>query len=83
MSKLTKLFVGNIPWTIGSRELRKYFAAYGRVVSADVLFDHSTGFSKGFGFVQFSTPGGLESVLKTFTHELDGQALSVKIANSR
>lgn len=77
MSKLTKLFVGNIPWTVSSRELRKYFSAYGHVVTADVLFDHRTGFSKGFGFVQFSTTGGFQSVLNNPHHELEGQILSV------
>lgn len=78
MSKLTKFFVGNIPWTISSRELRKYFTSFGHVATADVLFNHSTGLSKGYGFVQFSTAGGFENVLKTSNHELDGQILVLK-----
>lgn len=83
MSQLRKLFVGNLPWTVSSRELRKYFASYGHVVTVDVLFDHTTGFSKGYGFVQFSTIGGFESALKNPHHELDGQILSIRTANVR
>lgn len=81
MLKLTKVFVGNLPWTISSRELRKYFASFGHVASADVLFDHSTGLSKGYGFVQFTTAGGFENVLKNSKHELDGQILTLKTAS--
>lgn len=80
MSKLPKLFVGNLPWTVSSRELRKYFASFGHVATADVLFDHTTGFSKGFGFVQFTTTGGLDSVLKNQKHELEGNTLIVQSA---
>lgn len=82
MSKLTKVFVGNLPWTVSNRELRKYFASFGHVASADVLFDHSTGLSKGFGFVQFTTSGGFENVLKTPQHELEGNILTLKTAES-
>lgn len=80
MSKLTKLFVGNLPWTVNSRELHKYFASFGHVASADVLFDHTTGLSKGYGFVQFSTAGGFESVLKNPRHSLMGQTIVLKLA---
>lgn len=83
MSKLTKCFVGNLPWTVSSRELRKYFASFGHVATADVLFDHTTGLSKGYGFVQFSTEGGFENVLKNPRHELDGQILTLKKAQGR
>lgn len=80
MSNLTKFFVGNLPWTVSSRELRKYFTSFGHVATADVLFDHSTGLSKGYGFVQFTTTGGSESVLNNPRHELEGQTLIVKTA---
>jgi len=80
MSKLTKFFVGNLPWTVSSRELRKYFNSFGHVATADVLFDHSTGLSRGYGFVQFSTEGGFQNVLNSSKHELDGQVLVLRKA---
>lgn len=78
MSKVTKFFVGNIPWTISSRELRKYFTSFGHVATADVLFDHTTGLSKGFGFVQFTTEGGFQNVINHPQHDLEGQVLVIK-----
>lgn len=83
MSKLSKVFVGNLPWTVSSRELRKYFASFGHVATADVLFDHSTGLSKGFGFVQFTTTGGYDNVLKSSNHQLEGNTLIIKSAGSQ
>lgn len=83
MSKVTKFFVGNLPWTVSPRELRKYFTSFGHIASVDVLFDHSTGLSKGYGFVEFSTTGGSENVLKNPKHELEGQLLIVKEANRK
>jgi len=83
MSKLTKFFVGNLPWTISNRELRNYFKTFGHIATADVLFDHSTGLSKGYGFVQFSTEGGYQNVLNHPKLELDGQTIIVKAAESQ
>lgn len=83
MSKLTKVFVGNLPWTVSSRELRKYFTSFGHVATADVLFDHSTGLSRGYGFVQFTTSGGYENVLKNSQHELEGQILTLKSSDKQ
>lgn len=80
MSKVTKFFVGNLPWTVSSRELRKYFASFGHVATADVLFDHTTGLSKGYGFVQFTTEGGFQNVVNHSLHELEGQVITIKTA---
>ncbi|KAJ8973780.1 hypothetical protein NQ317_002983 [Molorchus minor] len=52
---LYKLYVGNLPWTIGHNELRNTF---GHVNSASVVFDRKRGLSKNFGFVIFSNREG-------------------------
>lgn len=43
---IQRLYVGNLPWTVGHIELRKYFENFGEIVSAKVIFDKTTGFSK-------------------------------------
>jgi RNA recognition motif-containing protein len=51
-----KLFVGNLPYTMTDDQLGQIFAAYGNLVSANIVKDKFSGRSKGFGFVEFSTP---------------------------
>ncbi|CAO1389000.1 unnamed protein product [Diamesa hyperborea] len=48
---IQKLFVSNLPWTVGHRQLKSYFSEFGRVLSASVVFDKKTGLSKNYGFV--------------------------------
>jgi RNA recognition motif-containing protein len=46
-----KLFVGNLPYSVNSEELKELFTPFGGVVSAKVVSDRETGRSRGFGFV--------------------------------
>lgn len=78
---LHKLFVGNLPWTIGHRELRSYFSEFGSVSSAIVIFDKNSGFSRGYGFVQFADKSGFDNVTNKQSHMLEGSRLVVKSAN--
>lgn len=72
-----KVFVGNLPWTVGHRELRQHFAQFGHVVTSNVIFDRSTGMSKHFGFVQFGNRTGYDAALNKATHLLEGHILDV------
>lgn len=45
-----RLYVGNLPWTVGHSELRQYFEQFGKIVSAKVIFDKKTGVSKKVNF---------------------------------
>src|SRR5262249_15546700 len=44
-----KLYVSNLPYGVGDRELGDLFGAYGPVRSAQVALDRDTGRSRGFG----------------------------------
>ena len=48
------LFIGNLPYTMGSDKLAQLFAGAGTVVSAKVIADKYSGRSPGFGFVEMS-----------------------------
>lgn len=72
-----KVFVGNLPWTVGHRELRQHFSQFGHVVNSNVIFDRSTGISKNFGFVQFGKKTGYDAALNKTTHLLEGHILDV------
>lgn len=77
-----KLFVNNLPWTVGSKELRHYFSEFGHVASANVVFDRNTGFSRGYGFVVFSTADGIEAAKSRENHNLEGNNIGVRAQNA-
>ena len=52
----TKLYVGGLPYAATETQLTTLFAAHGTVESARVIADKFTGQSRGFGFVEMSTP---------------------------
>lgn len=75
---LHKLFIGNLPWTVGHLELRNYFKEFGRVVSANVIFDKKTGLSKGYGFITYANSAVLEVIESRTKHVIDGQNITVQ-----
>eukprot|EP00033_Pygsuia_biforma_P003266 GCRY01003579.1.p1 GENE.GCRY01003579.1~~GCRY01003579.1.p1 ORF type:complete len:465 (+),score=107.71 GCRY01003579.1:176-1570(+) len=50
------LFVLHLPPDMDDSALHFLFSPHGRIESARVMRDRQTGFSKGYGFVQFSQP---------------------------
>lgn len=73
-----RFFVGNVPWTVGSRELKQYFSEFGYVVSANVVFDRNTGLSKGYGFVQYVNEDAVHTIKNKKSHTLEGNELNIQ-----
>lgn len=46
-----------------SDDLRDHFSSYGNVVEHQIMVDHSTGRSRGFGFVTFESEDSVERVI--------------------
>jgi RNA recognition motif-containing protein len=57
-----KVFVGGLHYDTRDAEFRNYFEAYGRVVSAAVMFNRETHKSRGFGFVIFEQEMAVDAV---------------------
>lgn len=81
-ARIARLYVSNLPWTVGHRQLREYFAQFGPVQSAKVVFDTSTGLSKGYGFVEFQNKSASDDANNKQSHTLEGVKLTVRIANA-
>lgn len=79
---MTKLFVGNLPWTVGTQELKQYFREFGRIANATVVFNKSTGISKGYGFVTLYGSDSYEKITNQKNHNLDGWTLQIQSSNS-
>lgn len=82
-----KVFVGGLPSGCGVDEFRSYFSQYGDVVEAQVMIDHNTGNSRGFGFVTFGSEDTVNTVVgpgKSNTdHEIMGKCVEVKRAEPK
>jgi RNA recognition motif-containing protein len=78
-----KLFVGNLPWSVGDAELTQIFASHGEVQSARVISDRDTGRSRGFGFVEMETADVSAVIRATDGYEVDGRNLRVNQAEDK
>ena len=76
-----KLYVGNLPFSATEESLKETFAQYGTVESMTIVTDRDTGRSKGFGFLEMSSPEeASEVVAKMNGAEMDGRAIRVNEA---
>lgn len=76
-----KLFVGSLAWATTDQTLGDFFAQAGTVSSAKVITDRNTGRSKGFGFVEMSTPEEAAKAVEMLNgKDLDGRAIVVNEA---
>lgn len=79
-----RLYVGNLPYTVGNPELEQMFQAHGSVTSAQVIMDRDTGRSKGFGFVEMSSDSEAAKAIENLNGaEVDGRALTVNEARPK
>jgi RNA recognition motif-containing protein len=78
---MAKLFVGGIPWSTTSDDLKQLFAAHGNVTSATVITDKMTGRSRGFGFVEFESDAEAKAAESALNNsDFGGRTLVVKEA---
>lgn len=81
---MIKLFVGGLPYSIDNQKLNEMFAAFGQVISANVIIDRTTNQSKGFGFVEMSDEAAAQQAIKALDgSEVEGRRLGVSIAKPR
>jgi RNA recognition motif-containing protein len=79
-----KLYVGNLPYSVGNTELQRLFEAHGSVVSAQVIMDRDTGRSKGFGFVEMGNDNEAQAAIADMNgKEVDGRSLTVNEARPK
>jgi len=81
---LTKLYVGNLPYSVKDDALRDLFSSYGNVLSASIIFDRMSGRSKGFGFVELEDDSEAERAISEMNEkELEGRKLVVSVARPK
>lgn len=76
-----KLYVGGLPYSVTETQLEEVFAAHGTVESARVITDRMSGRSRGFGFVEMSSPEEAEEAMQKLNGtDLEGRSLTVNEA---
>jgi RNA recognition motif-containing protein len=81
---ISKLYVGNLAYSVTDDSLNQHFAEFGGVNSAKVMMDRDTGRSKGFGFVEMESPMAAQSAIRGMHGKtIDGRALVVNEARPR
>ena len=79
-----KIYVGNLPYSVGFDKLKELFAEFGEIEEATVITDKYSGRSKGFGFVTFKDDASVEkAVAKMNGKEIDGREIKVNEARPR
>lgn len=78
-----RLYVGNLAPTVNETRLRSFFDSYGRVDNVEVVYDHETSRSKGFGYVTFLDAKDAGNGLSANGKTLDALTLRVSYAQER
>lgn len=77
----SKIYVGNLSFSVDETSLQSMFAEFGSVTSAKIIMDRDSGRSKGFGFVEMSSSSEAQSAIEKMNgQEFEGRALTVNEA---
>jgi RNA recognition motif-containing protein len=80
---VTKLYVGNLPFTTTEDSVRSLFAPHGTVEKVSLITDRDTGQPRGFGFVEMSNADASRAMQALNGQDFGGRALKVNEAQDR
>src|SRR6478672_11064764 len=77
----SKIFVGNLGFSVTNNDLTTKFQQYGEVTSAKVITDRDTGRSKGFAFVEMGNAAEASAAIEALNgSEFAGRQVNVSEA---
>lgn len=79
-SEENKIFVGGIHIAVEEAELKEFFNSYDTVLDVVLMRDHTTGRSRGFGFVTFQSQVGVQKAVGEKFIEYQGRRMEIKPA---
>ncbi len=80
---MTKLYVGNLPFTATEDSVRELFSQFGTVEKISLISDRDTGRPRGFGFVEMSSTDAARAMQALDGKDFEGRTLSVNEARER
>jgi len=80
---MTKLYVGNLPFTATEDAVRALFSRHGTVESLALITDRDTGSPRGFGFVEMTNADAARAAQALNGADFDGRPLRINEAQSK
>jgi len=80
---VTKLYVGNLPFTATDETVRALFASHGTVEKVSLITDRDSGRPRGFGFVEMSNADAARAMQALNGTDFGGRSLRVNEAQER
>ena len=80
---MTKLYVGNLPFTATDETVRALFSKHGTVEKVSLITDRDTGRPRGFGFLEMSNADAASATQALNGKDFEGRTLKVNEAQQR
>lgn len=80
---MTKLYVGNLPWTATEEDLQTLFSTVGEVQSASLILDRETRRSRGFAFVEMNQADAERAISQLNGKDFQGRDLRINEAQEK
>jgi cold-inducible RNA-binding protein len=80
---MTKLYVGNLPFTATEESVRNLFAPHGTVEKLSLITDRDTGQPRGFGFVEMSNADASRAMQALNGMDFGGRSLKINEAQDK
>jgi RNA recognition motif. (a.k.a. RRM, RBD, or RNP domain) len=81
--EVTKLYVGNLPFTATEDAVRTLFATHGAVEKVSLISDRDTGRPRGFAFVEMSNADASRAKQALNGTDFEGRTLKIDEAQER
>jgi len=78
---MSKLYVGNLPFSVTDADLNTLFAKHGTVTSVNIITDKFSNRPRGFAFVEMETEEAAQKAIAELNGtQLEGRAIVVNAA---
>ena len=78
---MSKIYIGNMPFTTTDTDLNAMFAKHGNVTSVNIITDKFSNRPRGFAFVEMDTDESAQKAIAALNGtQLEGRALVVNTA---
>ena len=80
---MSKIYVGNLPFSADESAVRDLFSQHGTVCSVALINDRDTGRPRGFGFVEMPSADAARAIQALNGKDMGGRPLKVNEAQDK